>query len=47
MGHSLPNCAIRNMSVHHPIADMRAEIAGRRFGPKPEVNRAAIFMGRG
>jgi len=24
---------IRNMSVRHPIADMRADIAGRRFGP--------------
>ena len=28
MGQSLPNCAICNMSVRHPIADMRADIAG-------------------
>ena len=33
MGQSLPDCAIRDMSVRHPIADMRADIAGRRFGP--------------
>jgi hypothetical protein len=31
-GQSLPNCAIRNMSVRHSIADMRADIAGRPFG---------------
>jgi hypothetical protein len=37
LGHSLPNWAIRNMSVHYPIADMRADIAGRRFGPKAVV----------
>lgn len=36
MGHSLPNWAIRNMSVHYPIADMRADVAGRRFGPLPD-----------
>jgi hypothetical protein len=32
-GHSLPNCAARDMFVHHPIADNRADIAGRRFVP--------------
>jgi hypothetical protein len=32
-GHSLPNCFVREMSVHHPIVDIRADIAGRRFGP--------------
>src|SRR5580658_10122618 len=37
MGHSLPNWAIRNMSVHYPIADMRADVAGRRFGPASDI----------
>ncbi|MFZ3225752.1 MAG: hypothetical protein WA230_09595, partial [Xanthobacteraceae bacterium] len=32
MGQSLLKCAIRNMSVRHPNADMRADIAGGRFG---------------
>jgi hypothetical protein len=32
-GQSLPNCFVREMSVHHPIVDIRADIAGRRFGP--------------
>ena len=30
---------IRNMSVRHPIADMRADIAGRRLGPIAEFHR--------
>ena len=33
MGHSLPDCAIRQMSVGHPLADMRVDIADRCFGP--------------
>ena len=33
IGQSLPNFTIRNISVRPPIADMRADIAGRRFGP--------------
>ena len=36
-GRSLPNRAIRNMSVRHPIADMRADIAGRRLGPISDI----------
>jgi hypothetical protein len=32
IGQSLPNFTIRNISVRPPIADMRADIAGRRFG---------------
>jgi hypothetical protein len=32
IGQSLPNCFVREMSVHHPIVDIRADIAGRRFG---------------
>jgi hypothetical protein len=39
-GQSLPNCAIRNMSARHPIADMRADIARRRFGPKADLGHA-------
>jgi len=30
MGQSLPSYAVRDMSVPHPIADMRADIAGRQ-----------------
>jgi hypothetical protein len=37
MGQSIPDCAIRDMSVRHPIADMRADIAGRRFGPGADI----------
>ena len=38
-GPSLPNCAIRNVSVRHPTADMRADVADRRFGPVTVVVR--------
>jgi hypothetical protein len=37
VSHSLPNWAIRDMSVDHPIADVRAAIASRRFGPQADI----------
>ena len=40
LGQSPPNCAIPDMSVRHPIADMRADIARRRF----VVNRVASTL---
>ena len=39
LGRLLPNCAIRDMSVRHPIADIRADIAGRSFGPRRDMAR--------
>lgn len=36
-GHLLPNCPICDMSVLHSIADMRADIASRRFVPVGDI----------
>jgi hypothetical protein len=38
LGQSLPNCAIRDMSVRLPIADVSADIARRRSVPIADIN---------
>ena len=40
MGHELPNCATRKMSILHPIGDMQADLADRSFVPRSD--RSAV-----